>query len=314
MKKKILGIALVFAMLVPISACAKKATVDSLFKDSEKALGKVDSYEAEMYIELDASLVMDTVSVGLKADSEINAEVTEDGIYLSGNMNIEIPMQGNQSVDFEMYGLNEKDEITVYASDGSEWTKTVVEGEDYEGFSTLLDTTQPEAMMSLLSNYADEFDLDKKLEKVNKEDAYVLTGKVDGMILVDWIKDSELDASVDDIEEMLETLADEGIDLEDYEAEVSIWINKKSSLPAKIEIDFAGMLSALFEDAMATVGEEVMQGMEFEIDITTATVSVVFSEVNKVDAIKVPKKVEDAAVEMDEDDLMGIVDEFSIPL
>lgn len=314
MKKKILGIALVFAMLVPISACAKKATVDSLFKDSEKALGKVDSYEAEMYIELDASLVMDTVSVGLKADSEINAEVTEDGMYLSGNMNIEIPMQGNQSVDFEMYGLNEKDEITVYASDGSEWTKTVVEGEDYEGFSTLLDTTQPEAMMSLLSNYADEFDLDKKLEKVNKEDAYVLTGKVDGMILVDWIKDSELDASVDDIEEMLETLADEGIDLEDYEAEVSIWINKKSSLPAKIEIDFAGMLSALFEDAMATVGEEVMQGMEFEIDITTATVSVVFSEVNKVDAIKVPKKVEDAAVEMDEDDLMGIVDEFSTPL
>ena len=314
MKKKILGIALVFAMLVPISACAKKATVDSLFKDSEKALGKVDSYEAEMYIELDASLVMDTVSVGLKADSEINAEVTEDGMYLSGNMNIEIPMQGNQSVDFEMYGLNEKDEITVYASDGSEWTKTVVEGEDYEGFSTLLDTTQPEAMMSLLSNYADEFDLDKKLEKVNKEDAYVLTGKVDGMILVDWIKDSELDASVDYIEEMLETLADEGIDLEDYEAEVSIWINKKSSLPAKIEIDFAGMLSALFEDAMATVGEEVMQGMEFEIDITTATVSVVFSEVNKVDAIKVPKKVEDAAVEMDEDDLMGIVDEFSIPL
>lgn len=314
MKKKILGIALVFAMLVPISACAKKATVDSLFKDSEKALGKVDSYEAEMYIELDASLVMDTVSVGLKADSEINAEVTEDGMYLSGNMNIEIPMQGNQSVDFEMYGLNEKDEITVYASDGSEWTKTVVEGEDYEGFSTLLDTTQPEAMMSLLSNYADEFDLDKKLEKVNKEDAYVLTGKVDGMILVDWIKDSELDAFVDDIEEMLETLADEGIDLEDYEAEVSIWINKKSSLPAKIEIDFAGMLSALFEDAMATVGEEVMQGMEFKIDITTATVSVVFSEVNKVDAIKVPKKVEDAAVEMDEDDLMGIVDEFSIPL
>lgn len=314
MKKKILGIALVFAMLVPISACAKKATVDSLFKDSEKALGKVDSYEAEMYIELDASLVMDTVSVGLKADSEINAEVTEDGMYLSGNMNIEIPMQGNQSVDFEMYGLNEKDEITVYASDGSEWTKTVIEGEDYEGFSTLLDTTQPEAMMSLLSNYADEFDLDKKLEKVNKEDAYVLTGKVDGMILVDWIKDSELDASVDDIEEMLETLADEGIDLEDYEAEVSIWINKKSSLPAKIEIDFAGMLSALFEDAMATVGKEVMQGMEFEIDITTATVSVVFSEVNKVDAIKVPKKVEDAAVEMDEDDLMGIVDEFSIPL
>lgn len=314
MKKKILGIALVFAMLVPISACAKKATVDSLFKDSEKALGKVDSYEAEMYIELDASLVMDTVSVGLKADSEINAEVTEDGMYLSGNMNIEIPMQGNQSVDFEMYGLNEKDEITVYASDGSEWTKTVIEGEDYEGFSTLLDTTQPEAMMSLLSNYADEFDLDKKLEKVNKEDAYVLTGKVDGMILVDWIKDSELDASVDDIEEMLETLADEGIDLEDYEAEVSIWINKKSSLPAKIEIDFAGMLSALFEDAMATVGEEVMQGMEFKIDITTATVSVVFSEVNKVDAIKVPKKVEDAAVEMDEDDLMGIVDEFSIPL
>ena len=314
MKKKILGIALVFAMLVPISACAKKATVDSLFKDSEKALGKVDSYEAEMYIELDASLVMDTVSVGLKADSEINAEVTEDGMYLSGKMNIEKPMQGNQSVDFEMYGLNEKDEITVYASDGSEWTKTVVEGEDYEGFSTLLDTTQPEAMMSLLSNYADEFDLDKKLEKVNKEDAYVLTGKVDGMILVDWIKDSELDASVDDIEEMLETLADEGIDLEDYEAEVSIWINKKSSLPAKIEIDFAGMLSALFEDAMATVGKEVMQGMEFEIDITTATVSVVFSEVNKVDAIKVPKKVEDAAVEMDEDDLMGIVDEFSIPL
>lgn len=314
MKKKILGIALVFAMLVPISACAKKATVDSLFKDSEKALGKVDSYEAEMYIELDASLVMDTVSVGLKADSEINAEVTEDGMYLSGNMNIEIPMQGNQSVDFEMYGLNEKDEITVYASDGSEWTKTVVEGEDYEGFSTLLDTTQPEAMMSLLSNYADEFDLDKKLEKVNKEDAYVLTGKVDGMILVDWIKDSELDASVDDIEEMLETLADEGIDLEDYEAEVSIWINKKSSLPAKIEIDFAGMLSALFEDAMATVGEEVMQGMEFEIDITTATVSVVFSEVNKVDAIKVPKKVEDAAVDIDEDVLMGIVDEFSIPL
>lgn len=314
MKKKILGIALVFAMLVPISACAKKATVDSLFKDSEKALGKVDSYEAEMYIELDASLVMDTVSVGLKADSEINAEVTEDGMYLSGNMNIEIPMQGNQSVDFEMYGLNEKDEITVYASDGSEWTKTVIEGEDYEGFSTLLDTTQPEAMMSLLSNYADEFDLDKKLEKVNKEDAYVLTGKVDGMILVDWIKDSELDASVDDIEEMLETLADEGIDLEDYEAEVSIWINKKSSLPAKIEIDFAGMLSALFEDAMATVGEEVMQGMEFEIDITTATVSVVFSEVNKVDAIEVPKKVEDAAVEMDEDDLMGIVDEFSTPL
>ena len=314
MKKKILGIALVFAMLVPISACAKKATVDSLFKDSEKALGKVDSYEVEMYIELDASLVMDTVSVGLKADSEINAEVTEDGMYLSGNMNIEIPMQGNQSVDFEMYGLNEKDEITVYASDGSEWTKTVIEGEDYEGFSTLLDTTQPEAMMSLLSNYADEFDLDKKLEKVNKEDAYVLTGKVDGMILVDWIKDSELDASVDDIEEMLETLADEGIDLEDYEAEVSIWINKKSSLPAKIEIDFAGMLSALFEDAMATVGEEVMQGMEFEIDITTATVSVVFSEVNKVDAIKVPKKVKDAAVEMDEDDLMGIVDEFSIPL
>lgn len=314
MKKKILGIALVFAMLVPISACAKKATVDSLFKDSEKALGKVDSYEAEMYIELDASLVMDTVSVGLKADSEINAEVTEDGVYLSGNMNIEIPMQGNQSVDFEMYGLNEKDEITVYASDGSEWTKTVVEGEDYEGFSTLLDTTQPEAMMSLLSNYADEFDLDKKLEKVNKEDAYVLTGKVDGMILVDWIKDSELDASVDYIEEMLETIADEGIDLEDYEAEVSIWINKKSSLPAKIEIDFAGMLSALFEDAMATVGEEVMQGMEFEIDITTATVSVVFSEVNKVDAIKVPKKVEDAAVDIDEDVLMGIVDEFSIPL
>lgn len=322
MKKKILGLALVFAMLVPVSACGKKATVDSLFKDSEKALSKVESFESEISMDLDMSVDVDTVSVGITVGAEVNAEVTEDVMYLSGNLDFEIPMQASESVDYEMYGINEKDEYTVYASDGSEWTKVVIEGEDYEAMSKLIDQSNPEAFMSSLSEYADEFELEKKLDKVNKSDAYVLNGTIDGMMLIDSIKESELDVSVDELEEMLDTLEDQGIKLEDYEAEVTIWIDKKSSLPAKIEIDFSAMLAAIMEDAMAIYEETMaaygnsMQDMNFKFDVKAATVTVIFSNVNEVKEIEVPDKVQDAAVEveMDDSDILGYVDEYSMPM
>lgn len=322
MKKKILCIVLMIAMLVPVTACGKKATVDSIFKDSEKALSKVDSFESEMIFDLDMSIEVDTVSLGIELAAEMNAEVTEDAIHLSGDMDVQIPMQGSEKFDFEMYAINEKDSYTVYASDGSEWAQVLIEDDDYDDVSKILEKFTPEEFMILLSDYADEFELEKKLEKVNKSDAYVLKGNIDGMMLIDAIKESDLDVSVEDIEEMLESLADEGIDLEDYEAEVTIWIDKKSSLPAYIEIDFAGMLTSVMKDVMAiyedsmSAGEGSMQNMNIKFDVKTAMVTVAFSSVNKVDEIEVPKKVKDAAVEvqMDEDDILGYVDDYSMPI
>lgn len=304
MKKKIAVLVVVIAMLFSMTGCGGKVTLESLLEDSAKKAKKVKSFEMGAVVELDVDMSMDNMTVGITADGEVELEYTKDASHMKGDIAFSAATE-EDSMEVEAYVIKDDDEFIAYADQGDGWEMTSSEDSDEtdtEDVDQALEAIQIGNLIDLLSEYEDDLELSDKTEKVNKKDAYLIEGEVDGNYLIDLLESIDVEEASETFDEMT---GSSDIDFGDIKVEVSLWIDKSSKLPVKMEIDFQGAIDTAMDiymnSMMAALGGTSDETSEYlnsmKIKTNAATIELTFSSFNKVKKIEVPDDVVEEAEE-----------------
>ncbi len=304
MKKKIAVLVVVIAMLFSMTGCGGKVTLESLLEDSAKKAKKVKSFEMGAVVELDVDMSMDNMTVGITADGEVELEYTKDASHMKGYIAFSAATE-EDSMEVEAYVIKDDDEFIAYADQGDGWEMTSSEDSDEtdtEDVDQALEAIQIGNLIDLLSEYEDDLELSDKTEKVNKKDAYLIEGEVDGNYLIDLLESIDVEEASETFDEMT---GSSDIDFGDIKVEVSLWIDKSSKLPVKMEIDFQGAIDTAMDiymnSMMAALGGTSDETSEYlnsmKIKTNAATIELTFSSFNKVKKIEVPDDVVEEAEE-----------------
>ncbi len=312
MKTRIIIFLIILALIFPVAGCFKKVTVQSLLEDAAKKLEDAESFQMDAKLEVDVEIEIETMSVGILAEAEATGKITGDTAHLEGNLSYSA-MGEKEKIDFEAYLVQEKDEMTAYADMGEGWSKSGIDedDDDFDDAKKLMDGLKLYKMVEQLVEYADDLELSKKTEKVGKIDAYVIEGKVSGEFIIDYLKSLD----IEEIEEQIEDMLDQGdVDLEDYEVDIKLLIDKKTKLPVLLEIDFADivgkvvdqMLGGMMAPIMSYDGEDENEDDDDDEELSPSTsvktcmLEIEFSSYNDVKTVKVPKDVMSEAEENDD--------------
>lgn len=304
MKKKIAVLVVVIAMLFSMTGCGGKVTLESLLEDSAKKAKKVKSFEMGAVVELDVDMSMDNMTVGITADGEVELEYTKDASHMKGDIAFSAATE-EDSMEVEAYVIKDDDEFIAYVDQGDGWEMTSSEDSDEtdtEDVDQALEAIQIGNLIDLLSEYEDDLELSDKTEKVNKKDAYLIEGEVDGNYLIDLLESIDVEEASETFDEMT---GSSDIDFGDIKVEVSLWIDKSSKLPVKMEIDFQGAIDTAMDiymnSMMAALGGTSDETSEYlnsmKIKTNVATIELTFSSFNKVKKIEVPDDVVEEAEE-----------------
>lgn len=304
MKKKIAVLVVVIAMLFSMTGCGGKVTLESLLEDSAKKAKKVKSFEMGAVVELDVDMSMDNMTVGITADGEVELEYTKDASHMKGDIAYSAATD-KQEMEVEAYLIKDDDEFIIYSDQGDGWTMNSSEDDDEtdtEDVDQALEAIQIGNLIDLLSEYEDDLELSDKTEKVNKKDAYLIEGEVDGNYLIDLLESIDVEEASETFDEMT---GSSDIDFGDIKVEVSLWIDKSSKLPVKMEIDFQGAIDTAMDiymnSMMAALGGTSDETSEYlnsmKIKTNAATIELTFSSFNKVKKIEVPDDVVEEAEE-----------------
>lgn len=304
MKKKIAVLVVVIAMLFSMTGCGGKVTLESLLEDSAKKAKKVKSFEMGAVVELDVDMSMDNMTVGITADGEVELEYTKDASHMKGDIAFSAATD-KQEMEVEAYLIKDDDEFIIYSDQGDGWTMNSSEDDDEtdtEDVDQALEAIQIGNLIDLLSEYEDDLELSDKTEKVNKKDAYLIEGEVDGNYLIDLLESIDVEEASETFDEMT---GSSDIDFGDIKVEVSLWIDKSSKLPVKMEIDFQGAIDTAMDiymnSMMAALGGTSDETSEYlnsmKIKTNAATIELTFSSFNKVKKIEVPDDVVEEAEE-----------------
>ena len=334
MKKRIIILSLIIALIIPTAGCFEKTTVESLLEDAVAKLEKVESYEMNGKLDLDIQIESADFEMSIVGEAEASGEITDKEAHVQGDYTFS-SMDEKQTGDFEMYLIEDKDEITAYTNTDGDWIKSSVDEDedDFEEAQKMLEAVKLHKLVALLSDYSDDLTLAKKTEKVGKADAYVLEGKVSGEYFTDFLKSLDVEEIKEDIDDML---AENDIDLEDYTVDIKLLIDKKSKLPVLLEMDLADAVTKAVEEYMNQLmgsleglddydyeedDEEDAESTptptaapEPEITVKTCSLEIEFSSFDDVKSIKVPEDVEDEAITSEEQEeaiegaLEGILD------
>jgi hypothetical protein len=305
MKKKIIVVVMVIAMVFSVVGCEGKMTLESLLEVSAKNAKKVKSFEMGATMELDVDVDMDNMSVGITADGEVALEYTKEASHITGEIAYSAATE-EESVDIEAYLIKDDDEYEVYQDNGQGWEMTSSEDDedmDVKDIDKVFEAVQMGELIGLLADYEDDLELNKELEKVNKKDAYLIEGEVDGNYLIDLLESIDVDEATDSFDELIE-----GSDMElgDIKVDISIWIDKSSKLPVKMTVDFKGAVETVVDAYMkmmttglgGVTGEETTSYLDgMKIKTNTALIEMTFSSFDKVKKIEVPDDVIDEAEE-----------------
>ncbi len=186
-----------------------------------------------------------------------------------------------ESMQGVIYVVKEGEDTILYASDddGATWNKTVnpKDGQLPQGPNETLDMFSGEGVDLQLTG----------VEEVNGKPAKVYAGTIDGKLLQQVLNTSgamnELSEAMgaDMSEEALANLSD---------INVTVMIDTESGLPVRYVIDMAGAMKDLMLSAlMASMGGELPEGVEMDIDMSAMVITMTLSNFDAVEPIEIPE-------------------------
>ncbi len=263
---------------------------------------EMNSFAADSDIAVDVEL---SVGEGMSFDANVKGTVTmemmsEDeensAVHMLSDLTVKA-MGEKRDVDYEAYTITEDGETTMYTYDADEdvWyfeVSELTEGLDERTMGKIRD-----AVKDVLLEAA----LEKKLEDVNGEKCYVL--KLDTTLdafskvieiaykaSADAIEETGVDFSLDDIEDILETI----------HVNLTYYVSKDNGYLARTVIDLSETDGDDLVDAINEAYGDMFGGFidfdEVAIDISSLSFDITYSGVNDTD-VSVPRDVEKNAVE-----------------
>lgn len=272
--KRILVFAILAAMLLSLCGCGMFRT--RVAKAAIK-MSKLDSLHAD--VEMQIGMGISLLGQDVNADAAITggADIQRDPERVYVNLMAEV---AGFEQNLLFYGVGRDDGFDVYSSadSGESWTKDSIENDD----SSKSSKADGKSVFLLLSDSAASFKEYGK-EKVNGSDAIRYNGKITS----DELKQAlELANVKQSLEESLDVELDDDVFEDLGDVPVSIWIDVKSGMIVRIEMDMSDVMQGLVPVLVDKAMEKTDVGIGVNTKVYDVTLSVTLSE---FDAVQVTK-------------------------
>lgn len=272
--KRILVFAILAAMLLSLCGCGMFRT--HVAKAAIK-MSKLDSLHAD--VEMQIGMGISVLGQDVNADAAITggADIQRDPERVYVNMNAEV---AGFEQNMLLYAVGRDDGFDVYSSadSGDSWTKDSIENDD----SSKNSKADGKSLFLLLSDSAASFKEYGK-EKVNGSDAIRYNGKITSDELKQALELADVKQS---LEESLDVELDDDVFEDLGDVPVSIWIDVKSDMIVRIEMDMSDVMQGLVPVLVDKAMEKTNIGIGVNTKVYEVTVSITLSE---FDAVQVTK-------------------------
>lgn len=272
--KRILVFAILAAMLLSLCGCGMFRT--HVAKAAIK-MSKLESLHAD--IEMQIGMGISLLGQDVNADAAITggADIQRDPERVYVNMNAEV---AGFEQNMLLYAVGRDGGADVYSSadSGESWTKDSIEDDD----SSKSSKADGKSVFLLLSDSAASFKEYGK-EKVNGSDAIRYNGKITSDELRQAL---ELANAKQALEESLDVELDDDVFEDLGDVPVSIWIDVKSGMIVRVEMDMSDVMQGLVPVLVDKAMEKTDVGIGVNTKVYEVTVSITLSE---FDAVQVTK-------------------------
>ena len=272
--KRILVFAILAAMLLSLCGCGMFRT--RVAKAAIK-MSKLESLHAD--VEMQIGMGISVLGQDVNADATVTggADIQRDPERVYVNMNAEV---AGFEQNMLLYAVGRDGGADVYSSadSGESWTKDSIENDD----SSKSSKADGKSVFLLLSDSAASFKEYGK-EKVNGSDAIRYNGKITSDELRQAL---ELANAKQALEESLDVELDDDVFEDLGDVPVSIWIDVKSGMIVRIEMDMSDVMQGLVPVLVDKAMEKTDIGIGVNTKVYDVTVSITLSE---FDAVQVTK-------------------------
>lgn len=272
--KRILVFAILAAMLLSLCGCGMFRT--HVAKAAIK-MSKLDSLHAD--VDMQIGMGISLLGQDVNADAAITggADIQRDPERVYVNLMAEV---AGFEQNLLFYGVGRDDGFDVYSSadSGESWTKDSIENDD----SSKSSKADGKSVFLLLSDSAASFKEYGK-EKVNGSDAIRYNGKITSDELKQALELADVKQS---LEESLDVDLDDDVFEDLGDVPVSIWIDVKSGMIVRVEMDMSDVMQGLVPVLVDKAMEKADVGIGVNTKVYDATVSITLSE---FDAVQVTK-------------------------
>ena len=272
--KRIIVFAILAAMLLSLCGCGMFRT--RVAKAAVK-MSKLESLHADVEMQIGMGISVLGQDVNADADVTGGVDIQRDPERVYVNMTAEV---AGFEQNLLLYAVGRDGGADVYSSaDGGEsWTKGSIENDD----SSKSSTADGKSLFLLLSDSAASFKEYGK-EKINGSDAI----RYKGEITSDELKQAlELANVKQSLEESLDVELDDDVFADLGSVPVSIWIDEKSGMIVRVEMDMSDVMQGLVPVLVDKSLEKADIGIGVNTKVYDATVSITLSE---FDAVQVTK-------------------------
>jgi len=286
-KMKVLAIGAVMALA--LSGCGGKVTTESLMKEANENIAKIESAEMNVSMDMQADISV----MGMTLDMDINADIdmvmTNDPmiVHSKGTMTVNA-MGESENTTIESYSEQDGSKSIIYnkLEDGS-WEKT--EGDSLEGTADLFSDTE-------IGDMIESLELAEDTESVNQIESYKISGEVKGSVIEESLN------SIFGDQEGAEMFGN--LDLDDATVPVEYYIAKADRKPVKVSMD----LKDIIKDSMEQVMKESMGDVEVDIEMSvdTCIMEITYLSFDSVDKIEIPAEAKNASEASSEDALAAL--------
>lgn len=272
--KRILVFAILAAMLLSLCGCGMFRT--HVAKAAIK-MSKLDSLHAD--VDMQIGMGISLLGQDVNADAAITggADIQRDPERVYVNLMAEV---AGFEQNLLFYGVGRDDGFDVYSSadSGESWTKDSIENDD----SSKSSKADGKSVFLLLSDSAASFKEYGK-EKVNGSDAIRYNGKITSDELKQALELADVKQS---LEESLDVELDDDVFEDLGDVPVSIWIDVKSGMIVRVEMDMSDVMQGLVPVLVDKAMEKTDVGIGVNTKVYDVTLSVTLSE---FDAVQVTK-------------------------
>lgn len=278
MKKASVFLVVLMAVLMVfnITGC-RELTAEEMIAKANDSINKAASMDIKMKVDINMQLG----GVDQSMETEIETSMFTDPLKIK-----EITKMGGQTL-LETYAEKSDDKIIFYIGMGNQWEKNEMSVEGFNAESS--GNYQENAEMYLKSMQS--FEAAEETETVNGVETVKITGKITGEDIKKVIEASGALEGMDEMaggDEQIESFMNDIIESMG-DIPVTVWLDQKTYVPVRFEIDMTECISSLFTAMFANMG--ITEDM---IKVNSAISTMDISNINSAAEFEIPEAAKNA--------------------
>lgn len=293
-------------MLFSLTGCKEKMTAEKLVKEMVAAMAETPMTQLSMDVELAASLGAQGMTLDIAAGLSGDARMSTAPYAVHMDMEMNVSLLGEElSETMEIYLLEEAGEMAAYIhmDSADQWVRESA-GMDVDELSA---AAQNPNFDWLTAKTGDQLVLAEETVEVNGVETYMLTCVLtwdDAVAAMESMDDAALEEALGgaDLDDLLAETGLDDLDLSVVSCPVVYYVDTKTHLPLKMEMDVLG-LDVLAADVVNGVMGALSAG-EAEVELTVDVCRIVMDNIGYGPA-DIPALPPEAADAISADDLVG---------